>query len=69
MQLRYLINQKNGSENMENNVMLGVGFMLFIVGSCLADSESFIPCLVFAGVGAIIVAVELYKNHRKGEKG
>jgi hypothetical protein len=54
---------------MGDGVMLGVGFLMFLTGSCLADSESFVPCLVFSLVGLAIMACELHKEKiRKGEK-
>lgn len=54
---------------MGDGVMLGVGFLLFLTGSCLADSESFIPCLVFSLIGLAIMVHELrIEKIRKGER-
>lgn len=49
----------NEGEDMKNRDLAGVGFLLFIVGSSLADSNNLIPCLVFAGAGLVTMALTL----------
>lgn len=53
---------------MGEDVMLGAGVLMLLVGSSLADSESFIPCLVFSLIGMAIIAYELHIKKMKGEK-
>ena len=39
----------------KRNIISIIGFFLFCFGMCLADSESFVPTLVFMGLGVIMM--------------
>ena len=53
---------------MENNRILGIGMLLFIVGSTLADSPNLIPCIVIDSIGLVLMLVGLHIYHSRKEE-
>lgn len=53
---------------MENNRILGIGMLLFIVGSTLADSPNLIPCFVIDCIGLALITIGLHIYHSRKEE-
>lgn len=52
---------------MENNRIIGYGFLVFIIGSTLADSPNLLPCIVIDCIGFALMAIGLHR-YKEGKE-